>query len=97
MKSTLFWQLQAYNQLLNLLHKGKDKVDKKCDGKGKDNKDKRDKGDKKDRDKKDKRDAENKIRVRFDEKSQTWYLNLNAFDVKEIRAKVWQRQIEKEQ
>ena len=38
----------------------------------------------------------NKHDVRYDEVSHRWYLRLSALDVKEIRAKVWQYQLDKE-
>ena len=39
----------------------------------------------------------NKHNVRFDRMSHRWYLKLNALDVKEIRAKVWQHSLDKKQ
>ena len=38
----------------------------------------------------------NKDSVRYDKSSKRWYLKLSALDVKEIRAKVWQRSLEKD-
>ena len=32
----------------------------------------------------------NKYNVRYDRQARRWYLKLGAFDVKEIRAKIWQ-------
>ena len=43
-----------------------------------------------------KSDIWNKHNVRFDRKSKRWYLKLSTLDVKEIRAKVWQRSLDKE-
>ena len=38
------------------------------------------------------KDTTNERKVRCDKDSHRWYLKLSALDVKEIRAKVWQRQ-----
>ena len=38
------------------------------------------------------KDTTNEHKIRYDKKSHRWYLKLSALDVKEIRAKVWQRE-----
>ena len=44
--------------------------------------------------KEDKTRQKDNMSIRFDKDSHRWYLPLDALDVKEIRAKVWQRQLD---